>query len=86
MLEMTLGNRAQEVISAPGQILLVFLAQHQVGLIKGNGLSELTATRVTIACACAKRVCYVKQTLVEFLAEHDVGLVEGNSLPELTAT
>ncbi len=41
-----------------------FLAQHQVGLVEGNGLSELTAARVTIACACAKRVCYV-QTLVE---------------------
>jgi hypothetical protein len=84
MLEMTLGNRAQEVISAPGQILFVFLAQ-QVGLIEGNDLSELTAARVTIAYGCAKRVCYVKKTLVEFLAEHEVGLVEGNSLSEMTA-
>ncbi len=63
-----------------------FLAQHQVGLVEGNSLSELTATRVTIACACAKRVCYVKKTLVEFLTKHELGLVEGNILTELTAT
>jgi hypothetical protein len=48
-----------------------FLAQHQVGLVEGHGLSELTTARVTIACACAKRVCYLKKTLVEFLAEHE---------------
>ncbi len=44
-----------------------FLAEHQVGLVEGNSLSELTAARVTIACPCAKRDCYVKKTLVEFL-------------------
>jgi hypothetical protein len=63
--DMTLGSRAQEGISAHGQILFVFLAQ-QVGLVEENSLSELTAARVTIACACEKRVFYVKKTLVEF--------------------
>ncbi len=54
--------------------VIEFLAQHQVGLVEGNSLSELTAARVTIACACAKSVCYIKQTLVDFLIEHEVGL------------
>jgi hypothetical protein len=56
-----------------------------MGLVEGHGLSDLTTARVSIACACAKRVCYVKKTLVEFLAEHEVGLVEGHGLSELTA-
>ncbi len=47
--------------------VIEFLAEHQVGLVEWHGLSELTAARVTIAYACAKRVCYVKKTLAEFL-------------------
>ncbi len=49
---------AEEVAGLRLALYIVeFLAQHQVGLVEGNSLSELTAARVTIACACAKRAC-----------------------------
>ncbi len=56
---------AKEVASLRLALYVIeFLAEHQVGLVEGHGLSELTAARVTIACACAKKVCYVKKILV----------------------